>query len=173
MTAENPPAEEDLVPMGRISGLYGVKGWVKVFSYTDPREAILDFDRWWLNKSGSWQPVAVSDGRRHGKAVIASLGDCHDRDAAAGLLDVDIAVPRSALPEPAENSFYWADLEGLGVVNTKGETLGRVAYLLETGAHDVMVVQGDTERLIPFVLHDTVREVDLGKGLITVDWDWD
>jgi 16S rRNA processing protein RimM len=159
--------------LGRISGLFGVKGWVKVFSYTQPREAILEYDRWYLKRPGEWQAAAVSEGKRHGKSVIAQLEGVDDRDAAATLVDCDIAVDREAMPDANDGSYYWADLEGLKVVRRDGTELGQVAYLMETGANDVLVVQGEHERLIPFVTEKVILDVDLAKGVISVDWDWD
>lgn len=164
---------EEGVLLGRIVGLYGVKGWVKVFSYTDPREAVLRYKTWRLKQHGALRPVPLSEGRRHGKTVIARLGDVDDRDKAAQFLDAEIYVARNELPEVEGDSYYWTDLEGLSVVRRDGETLGNVAYLLETGAHDVLVVRGDSERLIPFVMDEYIVDVDLDKGVITVDWDWD
>ena len=113
------------------------------------------------------------EGQRHGKAVIARLDDIGDRDEAAELVGCEVAVSRQALPQPEAGSYYWADLEGLRVVNRDGAELGRVDYLLETGANDVLVIQGDSERLIPFVIDEVVLDVDLAGGVITVDWEWD
>lgn len=144
-----------------------------MFSYTQPREAILEYDRWYLKQQGEWQAAAISEGKRHGKTVIAHLDGVDDRDAAAVLVDCDIAVDREAMPDAGDGSYYWADLEGLQVVRRDGTELGNVAYLMETGANDVLVVQGELERLIPFVVEKVILDVDLDNGVITVDWDWD
>ena len=159
--------------MGRITGLFGVRGWVKVYSYTEPREAVLNYDRWLLGRKDGWQEATVAEGQRHGKTIIARLDGYVDRDQAAGLVGADIGVPREAMPETESDQYYWSDLEGLRVLHRDGTELGRVAYLLETGANDVMVVQGEQERLIPFVLDKVVLDVDLDKGEIEVDWEWD
>jgi len=144
-----------------------------VFSYTQPREAILDYDRWYLNRKGEWHSTAVLDGKRHGKSVIAQLEGVDDRDRAAVLMECDIAVDREELPEPGQGSYYWADLEGLKVVHRDGTELGRVAYLMETGANDVLVTEGDKERLIPFIADSIILDVDFDEGVIRVDWEWD
>ena len=144
-----------------------------MFSYTQPREAILDYDRWYVKRQGEWQAAAISEGKRHGKTVIAHLEGVDDRDEAAALIDCDIAVDREAMPDADDGSYYWADLEGLKVVRRDGTELGSVAYLMETGANDVLVVQGEHERLIPFVAEKVILDVDLDKGVISVDWDWD
>ena len=161
------------VVLGRISGLFGVKGWVKVYSYTEPREAVLEYRRWLLSGKDGWREATVAEGQRHGKTIIARIDGYVDRDQAAELIGTEIAVPRDELPEAEEGRFYWSDLEGLRVVHRDGNELGRVAYLLETGANDVMVVQGEQERLIPFVMGEVILGVDLAGGRIDVDWEWD
>jgi len=162
---------ETWVKLGRISGLYGVKGWVKVFSYTEPRDSIIEYRRWFLVRNGQRSEIVPEAGRAHGKGVIAKLEGVDDRDAAAMWIGAEIEVPRADLPASEDGSWYWADLMGLEVVNLQGERLGRVDTLLETGANDVLVVQGDRERLIPFILERYVKKIDLDSGLIEVDWD--
>ncbi len=163
------------VLLGRICGLYGLQGWVKVFSYTDPREGILRYSPWLLSAhDGHWEPWVVAQGRRHGPTVIARLEGIGDRTAAQALLGREIAVPAEALPETEPGEYYWAELVGLEVYNEQGVRLGRVQRLMETGAHDVLVLEApDRERLIPFVEGAVVRSVDLAAGRITVDWEPD
>jgi 16S rRNA processing protein RimM len=144
-----------------------------VFSYTQPREAILEYDRWYLKRKGEWQATAISEGKRHGKTVIAHFEGVDDRDQAAAFINCEIAIDRDALPEAEDGSYYWADLEGLRVVHRDGTELGRVAYLMETGANDVLVTEGERERLIPFVADKVILDVDLDEGVISVDWEWD
>ena len=144
-----------------------------MFSHTRPREAILDYRRWFLGHAGNWHPLEVREGKRQGKAIIARLEGVDDRDAAARLIDREIAVSRDELPEAEEGTYYWADLEGLTVVHCDGTVLGTVAYLMETGANDVLVTTGDKERLIPFIAGEVILDVDVDNGVITVDWEWD
>ena len=144
-----------------------------MFSYTQPREAIIGYDRWLLKKSGSWQVTSVAAGKRHGKLVVAQLEGVEDRDQAAELVGCDIAIARSDLPRAEDGSYYWADLEGLQVVHRDGTEIGRVAYLMETGANDVLVTEGKRERLIPFIAEKVILDVDFVKGVISVDWEWD
>jgi 16S rRNA processing protein RimM len=165
---ENTPR---LIGMGRILGLFGVKGWVKVFSYTSPRENILRYGRWHLKRSGEWVERPMIDGRRHGKSVIAKLEGVDDREQAAGWIGAEIAVPRSALEPHGEGEYYWSDLEGMEVVTTDDVPLGVVHHLFETGANDVMVVRGERERLVPFVEPEVVRQVDFQTRRVLVDWD--
>jgi 16S rRNA processing protein RimM len=162
-----------LAVVGRISGLYGVRGWLRVFSYTEPRDSIVGYNPWLIHTDGQWRPVEVEDGRAQGKGVVVKLVGCDDRDAAARLLGVDIAVRREQFGELAPGEYFWADLEGLRVVTCAGVDLGVVDHLLETGANDVVVVRGERERLIPFIQGEVIRNIDLQRGLMEVDWDPD
>jgi 16S rRNA processing protein RimM len=161
------------VVLGRISGLFGVKGWVKVFSYTEPREALLDYSDWLIRRSEEWQSVALAEGKRHSKTVVIRLEGINDRDQAAELIGCDIGVARAGLPKPEAGHYYFGDLEGMKVVNRDGTELGIVAYVMETGANDVLVTEGERERLIPFIANEVILDVDLASGVINVDWEWD
>ncbi len=162
-----------MLVVGRVVGLFGVHGWVKVLSHTDPREEIVRYHPWFLRRETQWQPIKVVDGHRHGKGVIARLAGVEDRDAARELVGVDIAIRRDQLPPLDPGEYYWADLEGLRVVTVDGVELGTVDHLLETGANDVLVVRNDRERLIPYIRGDVVVEVDREAGVMRVDWDPD
>lgn len=166
------PKEARRVVLGRISGLFGIKGWVKIHSDTDPRSNILNYPSWYLMNGGEWREYQIRNGRPQGRSVVASLEGVDDRDQAAGLVGAEIAVPREQLPDADPDEYYWTDLEGLVVVNLQGVQLGRVERLFPTGSNDVMVVAGDRERLVPFS-EGVVVEVDLQQGRITVDWDPD
>lgn len=155
--------------MGRIAAPYAVKGWVKVQPYTEYLDSLLDYPVWHLGKAGGWREYTVLEARVHGAALIASLDGVTDRERAQVLAGMEIAVPRAEMPEAEEGEYYWDELIGLRVVNLAGEDLGRVEGLLETGAHDVMRVLGERERLIPFT-GPIVRNVDVAAGLIEVDW---
>ena len=157
-----------LLLVGKIVGLHGVEGWVKLESYTEPRLAIFAYKPWLIGDS----EISGVSGREQGKGVIAKLPGCDDRDAATRLIGATIQVRRSALSKPRRGEIYWADLEGLEVVTTDGVALGKVSHLFSTGANDVLVVRdGERERLIPYVTKQFVREVDLQAGRIVVDWD--
>lgn len=144
-----------------------------MFSYTEPREALLQYKGLLLGRNGDWESVKVAEGQRHGKSVILRLEGHDDRDQAAALIGTEIGADRSELPEPQEGHYYWSDLTGLTVVHRDGTELGKVKEVLETGAHDVMVVQGEEERLVPFVMDEVVLDVDLEQKVINVDWEWD
>ena len=159
-----------MVTVARIVGVFGVAGWVKIFSYTRPRENVLTYSPWYLQRGGRWEAVGLLEGRLQGKGVVARLQGVEDRDQAQALIDTDVAVRREQLPPSGENEFYWVDLLGLRVVNRDGVELGVVKQMMETGANDVLVVEGDRERLIPLVPKVYVLAVDLEAGRIDVDW---
>ena len=158
--------------VGKIVGLSGLRGEVKLESYTEPRTRIFSYQPWLLKSGSGEAEISGSRGREQGKGVVATLPGIEDRDAAVPLVGTEIWVRRSALPRSKKGEYYWADLEGLEVATVEGAELGRVSHLIATGANDVLVVNdGKRERLIPFVLDDYVREVDFDAGRITVDWD--
>ncbi len=159
--------------LGRITGLYGVQGWVKIFSYTEPRAGIIDYDPLYLAGQGDWQPCQVAEARLQGKGVILRFAGYDDRNAAMALLGRDLAVRREQLAPLTAGEYYWSDLEGLRVITVGGVELGVVVRLFETGANDVVVVAGERERLIPFIAGDVIVEVDLAGGVMRVDWDPD
>lgn len=163
---------DDVVLIGRVSGLFGIKGWVKVHSYTRVREGILDYDRWKLKVGQDWRAFEVAEGRKQAGGVVARLQGVDNRDSASILIGADIAIARSQLPKLKRGEVYWTDVVGLKVVNLEGFELGTVSHLFETGANDVMVVRGERERLIPYVA-DAIHDVDLDAGVVRVDWDKD
>lgn len=161
-----------LLVVGKIVGLSGVQGWVKLESYTEPRMHIFSYQPWLLSNGGEGREVSGAHGRPQGKGMIAALPGIADRDAAAMLVDMEIRVWRSVLPQSKGGEYYWTDLEGMDVVTVEGAALGQVSHLFATGANDVMAVSdGKRERLIPFVQKQFVHEVDMDAGRITVDWD--
>lgn len=151
-----------------------MRGWVRIFSYTEPRDNILDYHPWYLSREGNWQEHELAEGRQHGKGVVARLAGCEDRDAARLYMGVEIGVRRNQLPAAQAGEYYWSDLQGLQVLTLSGELLGTVDHLLETGANDVLAVSGEQgEQLIPFVMGQVIDAVDLERGEIRVDWDKD
>ncbi|MGD8346745.1 MAG: ribosome maturation factor RimM [Lysobacterales bacterium] len=161
--------DQRIIPLGHVSGVHGVQGWVKIHSLTEPREAIFDYQPWLLGESR--EEVRVSQGKKHGNRLIALFENITDRDAAESLVNKPIAVYRDQLPQSEEGEFYWMDLEGLAVQLADGTPLGTIERMMATGANDVMVVKGERERLIPFVLEHYVQRVDLEHGVVVVDWD--
>jgi 16S rRNA processing protein RimM len=166
-------ADKTRVVIGKISGAFGVKGQLRVFSYTEAQENILNYDPWMIGSRNDWQDRHVVSGQKHGKGIVVRLEGCSDRDTALTLVGKDIAVYRNQMPSLGTCEYYWTDLEGLKVITLDGQELGRVHHLFETGSNDVLVVKGSREHLIPFLLEQVVLSVDLEKQVIQVDWDPD
>jgi 16S rRNA processing protein RimM len=159
------------VILGKVAGVYGVLGWVKLWSFTDPVENLLGYRDLEICEAGHWRRLRLVEGRRHGDGLVGRFDGIADRDEAARLVGRELAVGRAHLPPPAPGEYYWTDLVGLEVVNLDGASLGKVGGMMATGANDVMVVEGDRERLVPFLPGRYVSEVDLAGGRIVVDWD--
>jgi 16S rRNA processing protein RimM len=155
--------------MGRVTGAFGVRGWIKVQPFTATPNSLLAYREWWIGSGGNWQPRKVEEAKVQGDAVAARFAGCTDRDEAARYGGREVAVPRESFPAAEKDEYYWADLIGLSVVNAQGERLGTVSGLFETGANDVLVVEGDRERLIPFI-EEVVLDVDLAGRTMRVDW---
>lgn len=158
--------------MGRVSAPHGVKGWIKVLPFTQDIDGLLDYSQWWLGRDGQWRQHQVAESAVHGALVLARLEGCTDREAAGSLKGAEVAIPRQLLPESREGEYYWSDLLGMDVVNRRGVNLGRVAKVLETGANDVLVLEGEKELLVPFV-HGVILNVDLAGRCLAVDWELD
>lgn len=163
---------ERLVVMGRIGVPFGVKGWIKVHPFTETPGALLSYPVWWLSGQGEWSEVRPVEAEVRGASVVVRLPGVETREQAAALRNREIAVPRAEFPQTADDEFYWSDLEGMRVTTSGGEPLGVVSGLMDIGVHDVLVVEGDRERLIPFVARHVVA-VDRDAREITVDWDAD
>ena len=170
-SASGQDGTDDFVILGKISGVYGLRGWVKVYAETRERTDILAFDRWFLRRPDGWQAVKVIEGRAQAKGVIVQLEGVGHCDQARALIGTEIAVRRADLPPAEPGTYYWDDLIGLKVVNLEDIEFGTVSHLFETGgANDVVVVQGERERLIPYT-RDAVKSVDLKSRVMRVDWD--
>ena len=159
------------VILGSITGVSGLQGWVKIQSYTHPREQIFSYDPWYLRHAGRWVEYRARRATSGGKALIAELTGIADRDAASEVLRDDIAVRREQLPDLTPGEYYRSDLIGLEVVDVNGLHFGKVVEIRETGANDVLVVDGVKTILIPMVMGRIVRYIDLEKGIVQVDWD--
>lgn len=168
--------ESDALVIGRINGVYGIKGWVRIHSFTEPAENLFGYRNWKIRRRDGWEAISIDSGKRQGKGLIAHIEGVDDRTAAEALKGNDIAVPLAELPELEGEEYYWHQLQGLSVVGN-GELLGQVDHLLETGANDVLVVlpcegsRDKRERLIPWLRPDVVKAVDLQQQTIDVDWD--
>ena len=157
--------------IGRVSNTYGVRGWIRLRSYTRPKDNVLSFPFWSVQLEGRWRQMTVLAARRQGRSLVAHLQGCDDVDTARGMLSAPLAVPRTLLPPLQHGEYYWTDLVGMTVRTRAGVYLGRVQRLLETGANDVLVVQGERERLIPFIGQRVIKHVDVARRCIAVDWE--
>ena len=160
---------DDLICVGHILGAQGLKGWVRVFSNTSPRENIVSYGPWYVEQGNEIEVMSVT-GRLQGKNVVARLEGIDDRTRADELTGCRIFIKPEQLPRLDAGEYYWSDLVGLSVETLEGDPLGEVASMMETGADDVMVLKGERERLIPFVMDQIVREVDLVNRRLVVDW---
>ncbi len=158
--------------LGRVHGAFGVRGELKFESFTDPPHAVFRYQPWILRDAqGRERELSGARGRLSAKGVVATFPGVEDRDAAEALRGCEVWAPRSALPPPKPGEYYWVDLEGLRVRNREGVDFGRVSHLFSTGANDVLVAEGERERMIPFLEPDYIVSVDFDAGVVTVDWD--
>jgi 16S rRNA processing protein RimM len=168
-----PGAPDRWVVLGKIGGAFGVQGWVRITSYTDPPDNILDYETWYVHRDGQWQAIEIEDGRMTAKGVQVKLAGIDTPEDARLQVGIEIAVPRTELPPTAPGEYYWSDLEGLEAVTPEGESLGRIDHFRTTPGGDVVVIRGDREHWIPFV-KDRILKVDLDARRIVFDWgvDW-
>lgn len=157
--------------MGRLGAVHGLSGWLRVVSYADPPEKLQNYRNWVLAVNDRRREMILSSLRATGNGLVCLLQGVDTREAAEALNGMEILVDRGALPPTEADEWYWTDLEGLEVSNLDGERLGDVTGLMATGANDVLIVQGERRRLIPFLPGSRVREVDLDEGRMIVDWD--
>lgn len=164
-------SDDDLPQIaGRIGPAYGIKGWVHIRSFLEPPELLFGLESLWLQTKSAWEPMSVVAARSHGKGFVAKLDGVADRTQAELLRGVMIGVLREDLPDTEEGEYYWEDLLGLVVVNEEDVELGRVSGFMETGANDVMVLEGDRQRMVPFALGAVIRDVNLETGRVRVNW---
>jgi 16S rRNA processing protein RimM len=169
-----PNTGQRMITVGRLHGAFGVRGEMKLESFTDPIHAIARYVPWILRDArGGERSCEGVKVRAGGKGLIVTLPGIADKDAADVLRGIEVLVPRSVLPPPAPGEYYWVDLEGMRVINAEGVDFGRVSHMFATGANDVLVAQGERERMIPFVQPDFIRDVDFQAGVVIVDWDAD
>jgi len=173
-------SQSSYITLGEISGVLGVKGWVKVFSHTDPRVKITEYDQWFLRKKDQdWYSLKVLNGRKQGKNIVAQLEGINTREQAEALKGVQIAIQERQLEVLPENEYYWKDLIGLNVETTQGIDLGKIDWIFNTGSNDVLTIKEVSrkdnkervERLLPFLMDDVVISINIKDNLMVVDWD--
>ncbi|NOI15344.1 ribosome maturation factor RimM [Vibrio hepatarius] len=168
----------DKIVVGKFGATYGIRGWLKVFSYTDNTESIFDYSPWFVEQGGKWVEYKVESWKRHNKGLVVKLDGLDVREDAQLMTNFEILIDPAVLPELPEDEFYWRDLIGMQVVTGNGYDLGTVSDLLETGSNDVLVVKanlkdafGQKERLIPFLEEQVIKHIDREAQRIEVDWD--
>jgi len=159
------------IVLGKVLAPFGLQGWVKVHSESRPMTDIGRYRVWQLKQKNVWVDVRVKSFKTQGKGLIAKLEGVNDCNQAEALAGAEIAVPISQLPVLTHGDYYWRDLIGMQVFTREGVALGAVDHMMETGANDVLVIQGERERLVPFIMEQFVLAVDLAERRITVDWD--
>ena len=169
-----------IIILGKLGSTYGVKGWMRITAYTDSVEGIFDYSPWLINEQGKWREIEVTQWRFQGKAVVANLEGVDDMDGAQRLTNCEIGIHSEQMNNLPEDEFYWRDLIGCEVINTKGYNMGKVDQVVETGSNDVLLVKanakdafGKGERMIPFVTEQFIKEVSISAKQIVVDWEPD
>lgn len=156
---------------GRILGAYGVRGWLRVFSHTRPRDNLIRYPAWQLRRAEQRRDVTLETARREGRGLVAKLRGIDDRDQAAALREQEIWIDAALFAPLPDGEYYQRELLGLQACDQHDRTLGQVRDILETGAHDVLVIQGEQEYLVPYAPGRTVLNIDLAQGRIKVRWD--
>lgn len=156
--------------IGKINGLFGVQGWVKIFSHAHPRKNILTYKPWHINVNGQWTTLEIIKGREQSKTIVAQIKGVNDRDQAKSYIGMDIYIERAQLPKLPKGEYYWDELTGLSVINKEGFVLGDVSYLVDTGSNSVMVIKGEKEHWVPYI-EPFLISIDMDNRQILVDWD--
>lgn len=161
----------EYVIVGQVGSPYGVRGWLKILSYTEMAANILDYSPWYLQDNTEWKAMKIVSSKEHGKGVIVKFASIENPEQARLLAGKKIAIKRSQLPALKKDEYYWDDLKGMTVINQHGENLGTVIYLIATGSNDVLVVKGKKEEGIPFLLNEVITKIDTDKRIIHVNWE--
>lgn len=161
------------VVVGKFGRPHGIKGFVTVHSFTEPRDNILRYTDWHVFLNNQWQPIKLVHVEVHTKSIVALIEGYPERELAARLTNAEIAVDKQQLAELEPGEYYWHQLVGMNVTNQKGDSFGKVIEVMPTGANDVLVVQGEKRYLIPYLPGQFILDIDLSQQTITVDWDMD
>lgn len=165
-------SSDDIVIIGRLGTSFGVQGWLKATSFTNPATNLLTYDNLLFFHAGHWQSFEVEGKKQQGKDLLFKLKVATDREVARQYTNADIGIHKDQLPATEQDEYYWRDLEGMEVINHKGISFGKIDHLFNTGSNDVMTVMGDKLRYVPYLEH-VVLKVDPTLKQITVEWDED
>ena len=158
--------------IGKVTGVHGIKGWLKIQSFSSPPENILNYPSWIIANQGLEDFYLIEQGKKLNNKIIVKLEKIDDRTTAEFLINSKIQILRSDLPKLTNESYYWSDLEGLNVLNSEDNMIGKIESLIETGANDVMVINRSKNKrvLIPFVMHEIIKEVNIELNFVKVAW---
>ncbi|AKZ65780.1 ribosome maturation factor RimM [Candidatus Palibaumannia cicadellinicola] len=170
------------IVLGKISVVYGIRGWLKIISFTQSANSIFDYQPWFINISstgGTWQKITIDDWKYHNNTIIIKSNSINNREEAKPFTNCQIIVEASQLPNLANGEYYWKDIIGCTIETLNGDQLGTVINLIETGSNDVMVVKTNLKKyfskkndlLIPFLYGQVIKTVDLTNRIIKVNWD--
>ena len=164
--------DDKKIYLGKITGVHGIKGWLKIQSFSSPPENILNYPSWIINNQGEEELYSIEQGRKQNNKIVVKLEKIDDRNTAESLINSKIQIQRSDLPKLSNENYYWSDLVGLSVLNSEETVIGKIESLIETGANDVMVIitLKDERILIPFVMHEIIKEVNVELNYIKIDW---
>ena len=163
--------QKAIAVLGQLGAPYGVHGWMKLHSFTEELTDIFNYRPWYLHQQGQWQPIVLEEWKTHGNGLIVKLAGCETPEAARVYTQGEIGIERDLLPSLDNNEYYWTDLIGLTVQNEEGVVFGVIDHLIATGANDVLVIKGERERLVPFILDEIVKKVDVSARSMVVAWD--
>jgi len=159
------------VVVGRLGQAYGIKGWLKLQSFTAPEDNIFKYAPWYIKHSRGYEPITITEFKPHSKGFVIHLSHCNDRTTAQTLVGFDIVIEQKQLPLLKEGEFYLVELEGMEVKTTTGLLLGTLSYFLPVGDTEVMVIEGEKQHLVPFLMDHFVKDINKKEKYIIVDWD--
>jgi len=164
--------DDKKIYLGKITGVHGIKGWLKIQSFSSPPENILNYPQWIINNQGKEDFYSIEQGRKQKNTIVVKLEKINDRNTAESLINSKIQILRSDFPKLSNENYYWSDLVGLSILSSEDKVIGKVESLIETGANDVMVINTskDERILIPFVMHEVIQEVNVELKYIKIDW---
>ena len=168
--ALTPHSDEKKLLVGKINGFFGVQGWVKIFSYTEPRKNILEYQPWYFIDDGAYKAIEMTTGREQSKTIVAHVKGIDNKDQAGQLIGKSLYIDKDQLPQLDDNEHYWHELVGFRVINKDGIDLGVVDYLVDTGSNNVLVIKGNKEHWIPYI-EPYLVSIDKQNRVINVDWD--
>lgn len=167
------------IVIGKIKRAYGVRGWVKIVSFTDKSENIFCYAPWLVFLKNQWKLIRLECWKSIKEKYIVKISGVSNREMAMLLTNSNLIIGETQLPFLCNNEYYWKDIIGCTVITVQGNDLGCVDYIIETIAHDVLVVKLFKQNfvktkncLIPFIYNRIIKNVNLIKNVIVVDWNF-